>query len=49
MDQSNTKRPFGPVIETSNPTVFISEDPLDLLRSGTVNDVPLILGDIFEY
>lgn len=39
VDESNIRRPFGPVIEASNPTAFITEDPMELLRSGVINDV----------
>ncbi|XP_066154362.1 carboxylic ester hydrolase-like [Euwallacea fornicatus] len=44
IEHTNIRKPFGPVIETPNPTAFLTEDPVELWKSGKINDVPLIQG-----
>ncbi|XP_072397540.1 juvenile hormone esterase-like [Diabrotica undecimpunctata] len=35
---------ISPVIERPNPTAFLTEKPIDIIRSGKYNDVPVIIG-----
>ncbi|KAL1140509.1 hypothetical protein AAG570_000439 [Ranatra chinensis] len=35
--------PFGPVIEKPGPNAFIDAQPIDIIRNGVPNDVPLLL------
>jgi carboxylesterase type B len=37
-------RPQGPVIEHKSPEAFLSEYPLDIIRSGQYNHVPIMIG-----
>jgi carboxylesterase type B len=37
-------RPFGPVIERRSHDAFLSEYPLDIIRSGRYNHVPIMIG-----
>lgn len=38
-------RPLGPVIEKpSNEPAFLTESPIDIIKAGTFNHVPLIMG-----
>ncbi|KAB0804411.1 hypothetical protein PPYR_01381 [Photinus pyralis] len=40
-----SQRPFGPVVESyTSKSSFILEEPLTILRSGTYNDVSLMIG-----
>nr|WCC58149.1 carboxylesterase [Pharsalia antennata] len=38
------KSNFAPVIEKPNDTAFITEEPIDIIRSGNYNQVPLMIG-----
>ena len=37
-------RPFGPVVEKPGEGAFLTEEPLDILKSGKFSHVPLIIG-----
>ncbi|XP_030764964.1 cocaine esterase-like isoform X2 [Sitophilus oryzae] len=39
---SSKRRPFGPVVEKPNPTAFLTDNPIDILTSGSFSQVPLI-------
>lgn len=41
---SSKRRPFGPVVEKPNPTAFLTDNPIDILTSGSFSQVPLIQG-----
>ncbi|KAF7281955.1 hypothetical protein GWI33_003977 [Rhynchophorus ferrugineus] len=38
------RRPFSAVIEVPNPEAFLSENPADIIKKGTYNHVPIIMG-----
>uniref|UniRef100_A0A0A9XAS2 Carboxylic ester hydrolase n=2 Tax=Lygus hesperus TaxID=30085 RepID=A0A0A9XAS2_LYGHE len=38
----NPFTPFGPVVETPNPSAFIQKEPLDIILSKEASDVPLL-------
>ncbi|XP_076267509.1 esterase E4-like isoform X1 [Rhynchophorus ferrugineus] len=38
------RRPFSAVIEVPNPEAFLSENPVDIIKKGTYNHVPIIFG-----
>ncbi|XP_060536974.1 uncharacterized protein LOC132708568 [Cylas formicarius] len=42
--EMRARRPFSPVIEKSSPTAFLSKHPLEVLKSGEFNQVPMIVG-----
>lgn len=35
---------FGPCIEVSNETAFLTKNPIDIVTSGDYNKVPMIIG-----
>ncbi|XP_072384446.1 juvenile hormone esterase-like isoform X1 [Diabrotica undecimpunctata] len=35
---------ISPVVEKPNPTAFLTEKPIDIIRSGKYNNVPMIIG-----
>uniref|UniRef100_V5GUX3 Esterase n=1 Tax=Anoplophora glabripennis TaxID=217634 RepID=V5GUX3_ANOGL len=37
-------RPFGPIVEIKSPKSFLSEEPINLIKSGRYHKVPLIMG-----
>jgi carboxylesterase type B len=37
-------RPHGPVIEHKSPDAFLTEHPLNIIRSGQYNHVPIMIG-----
>ncbi|XP_018571949.2 esterase FE4-like [Anoplophora glabripennis] len=37
-------RPFGPIVEKKSAKSFLSEEPIDLIKSGRYHKVPLIMG-----
>jgi carboxylesterase type B len=42
---ANLVRPFGPVVEKpSNEPAFLSEEPIEIIKAGKFNQVPLIMG-----
>ncbi|XP_060518733.1 juvenile hormone esterase-like [Cylas formicarius] len=41
---TSLRRPFSPVIEKPNPTAFLSQHPIEILKSGQFNQVPMIVG-----
>jgi carboxylesterase type B len=44
INNSGEKRPYGPVIEDPSKGAFLTEDPLDIIKSGNYNQIPLIFG-----
>ncbi|KAJ8930542.1 hypothetical protein NQ314_016657 [Rhamnusium bicolor] len=42
--RGSTIRPWGPVIETKSVEAFLTEDPLDILKSGKNHQIPMIIG-----
>ena len=41
---AGAKAPFGPTIEVENPQALITKEPVDLIKSGKYNHVPLMFG-----
>lgn len=39
-----SRRPYGPSLEKASPNAFLVDEPKDILRAGTYNQVPLITG-----
>ncbi|KAK9875472.1 hypothetical protein WA026_007864 [Henosepilachna vigintioctopunctata] len=42
--QGSVQRPYGPVIEHPSDEAFLVESPLKILKDGTYNQVPVIVG-----
>lgn len=38
------RRPFGPTVEKPNQNPFLTEEPVQALRTGNYNQVPVIIG-----
>ncbi|XP_066249783.1 esterase B1-like [Euwallacea similis] len=38
------RRPFSAVIETPNPTAFLDKNPVDIIKEGGYNEVPIMMG-----
>lgn len=41
---SNMVRAFAPCVEAQNETAFLTKNPIDIIRSGYYNMVPMIIG-----
>ncbi|RZC37636.1 COesterase and/or Abhydrolase 3 domain containing protein, partial [Asbolus verrucosus] len=44
LQSASTTRPFAPVIERKSNEAFLCENPLDIMKSGRYNHVPIIIG-----
>lgn len=42
--KGKTIRPFGPVIEAPSDEAFLTEHPLEILKSGRNHQIPIIIG-----
>ncbi|XP_018324114.1 uncharacterized protein LOC108736254 [Agrilus planipennis] len=42
--ESGRKRPWVPVIEKPSPNAFITEDPIEILKSGKFHKIPILMG-----
>ncbi|KAH1000894.1 hypothetical protein HUJ04_013165 [Dendroctonus ponderosae] len=44
LTHSSEMRPISPVLEAPGKTAFLTEDPRDIIKNGTYNQVPIVLG-----
>lgn len=41
---NGSKRPYGPCPERPSKTAFLPDDPRNIMRTGSYNDVPILIG-----